>query len=482
MKKLSHTVLISSDRDFRVDGKPVGLMPLVVNEEEGPVTIIQAWILDCMVRIGEPWISVEKNVYIICQWYDFLRYRGVATLNAYESHLRDFLLGGGVRESNVRSMGSDAQVTGTVTNRNKYRVIVGFHDFWENRYGKSLAVRYGGTLAQLRENAFDRKNRSVSRAEINFSKPENVGAKTEPGTPTLDEGELILEEALNHPNPNRAQTWYLIGSLALRGGARVGGINSITAPGLISALKKERAFKKVAGYAEMLDGYLRPGNRAKIKEILRGMRADRRTFIFCEVRSKGGKLIPLPIPIEVCEELIEYICTFREEIKAAFLKAKCRVPPNIFLSNKKRQAGGALTSRAMSNFFNPIFKRLDIDGTIHRLRATFAEAVVRDCYIRERGINGRAWQIKNVLQFASKLLGHDSFESIQDYLNNIIAQELLAGHPVIVGSEENASYLRAVAEKLDDAKDEAFKTALERFFFENGLKPVVEEGRKYSLF
>ncbi|MBY3061273.1 site-specific integrase [Rhizobium leguminosarum] len=457
-------------------------MPLVINEEEGPVAIIQAWILDCMVRIGDPWISVEKHVYIICLWYDFLRCRGIKPLDADESHLRDFLLGGGVRTSNIRSMVPDAQVTGTVTNQNKYRVIVSFHDFWENRHGKSLRVHYGGTLAQHRENSLHRKNRSVARALINFSKPEKVATKSEPGTPTPDEGELVLEEALNHPNPNRAQTWYLIGSLALRGGARVGGINSITVPRLISALKKERAFKKVAGYAEVLDGYLRPGNRAKIKEILRGMRADRRTFVYCEIRAKGGKSIPFPIPIQLCEELIEYLCTYREETKAAFLKAGCPVPPNIFLSNKKRQFGGALTSRAMSNFFNPIFKRLEIDGTIHRLRATFAEEVVRDCYVRERAINGRAWKVKNVLQFASKLLGHESLEAINAYLNNIIAQELLAGHPVLVGSEENASFLRALAAKLDDAENQEFKTALERFFVENGLEPIMEEGRRYALF
>lgn len=176
------------------------------------------------------------------------------------------------------------------------------------------------------------------------------------------------------------------------------------------------------------------------------------------------------------------MCTFREETKAAFLKAKCRVPLNLFLSNKKRQAGGALTSRAMSNFFNPIFKRLDIDGTIHRLRATFAEEVVRDCYIRERALNGRAWQVKNVLQFASKLLGHKNFDSIQNYLNNIIAQELLAGYPVIVGTQENAGFLRALAAKLDDVDNEKFKIALERFFAENGLEPILEEGRKYALF
>lgn len=482
MKKLSHTLLIAADRSFRIDGKPVSLMPLVSNEEEGPVAIIQAWILDCMVRIGEPSITVEKHAYIICQWYDFLRVRGIAPLDANENHLRDFLLGGGVRASNVHSLAPQAEVTGTETNHNKYRVIVSFHDFWENRHGKSLLGRYSGTVAQLKERAFGRKHRSVARAQLNFSKPEKVSTKTEPGTPTLEEGELVLEEALKHPNPNRAQTWYLVGSLALHAGARVGGIHSITVARLISALKKERAFKAVEGYAEMLDGYLRPGNRAKIKEILRGMRAGRRKFIFCDIRNKGGDTIPLPIPIFLCEEIIEYMCTFREETKAAFLKANCRVPTNLFLSNKKRQCGGALTSQAMSNFFNPIFKRLDIDGTIHRLRATFAEAIVRDCYIRERAINGRAWQIKNVLQFASKLLGHENFESIKDYLNNIIAQELLAGHPVIVGSEENAGYLRAVAEKLDEAESHDFKMALERFFAENGLTPIVEDGRKYSLF
>lgn len=482
MKKLSNTVLNTADCSFRVDGKPARMMPLVVNEEEGPVAVIQAWILDCMVRIGEPWITVEKHTYILCQWYDFLRYRGVAMLNAHEDHLRDFLLGGGVRRGNVRSISTTAEVPGTSTNLNKCRVIVAFYDFWENRHGKELRVYYGGTLAKLKDNAFDRKNRSVARAEINFSKPELSSSRTSPGTPSMEEAESVLEEGLDRLNPNRAQTWYLIGSLALRGGARVGGIESITVQRFISALKAERAFKKVAGYDELLKGYLLPGNRARIKEILRGMRLDRRTFIFCDIRNKGGDTISMPIPIELCEEIIEYMCTYREESKKAFVRAKRSVPSNLFLSNKIKQAGGGLTSRAMSNFFNPIFKRLNIDGTIHRLRATFSEEVVRDCYIRERAINGRAWQVSNVLQFASKLLGHKNFASIKKYLNNIIAQEILAGHPVMVGSQENASYLRAVAAKLDDVQDEDFKIALMRFFTENGIEPIVEEGRRYALF
>ena len=80
------------------------------------------------------------------------------------------------------------------------------------------------------------------------------------------------------------------------------------------------------------------------------------------------------------------------------------------------------------------------------------------------------------------MLGHKNFDSIQNYLNNIIAQELLAGYPVIVGTQENAGFLRALAAKLDDVDNEKFKIALERFFAENGLEPILEEGRKYALF
>lgn len=476
------TRLVPADKTFTVDGIPIEKLPLAINSEEGLVICIQSYLLEGAVRTADPWRTSEKYGYILCQWYDYLRLKNIEIFDAHEGHLRNFLLGGGVRESNVHAFGRKAVLTLDSTNLTKLNSIVAFYDFWERVRGAKLRSFRGGTLATLNERLFERVNRSIAKAKINYSRAAANKAKRQPGTPTPEESEMILEHALDQPDENRAQTWYLIGSLARRSGSRARGIGSLLVKNFLGGLSNERAFRQLPDYRRVLKEHLLVENRRLIVQTLQRMQANGRTFIYCDVRNKGGDWIPLAIPIDLCVELTDYICTYRKDvIKTRFAPNNVTPPDNVFLSYKPRAAGGALSSEAISNFYNPLFKQLNIDGSLHRLRATFCEEVIRDVYIRERAANGRAWQVNNVLEFARKLLGHKNPASLEHYLNNIMVQELMLGNPVMVDSEKDVPYVRAICEALAGPDQEAFRMELEYFLEARGVEPITEEERRYSI-
>lgn len=480
---LWQTRLFHSGDAFKVDDKPVGKMPLAINRDEGLVVAIQSFLLEGAVRTGDPWRTLEKYGYILCQWYDYLRLNSIKIFDAHEGNLRNFLLGGGKRHGNVRAFRNADNLTLDSTNLTKLNVIVAFYDFWERVRGAKLRSFRGGTLATLDEELFTRKNRSISKAKINYSKAAANKEKKQLGTPTPEEAELVLERALDQPDDNRAQTWYLIGSVARRSGSRACGISSLEVGKLLQGLGNERAIRQLPDYRNVLKGHLVPENRRLIVQTLQRMQAERRTFIFCDVQNKGGDWIPIAIPIELCVELIDYICTCRQDvIKARFAPKNVTPPDNIFLSYKPSVGGGLLTPEAMSNFYNRLFKDSNIDGSLHRFRATFCEDVIRDIYIRERAINGRAWQVNNILEFARKLLGHKNPSSLEHYLNNIMAQELMLGTPVMVYSVEDAPYLRGTCEALEGPDQQAFRKKFKQFLFDLGVQPILEEDRRYALF
>ncbi|WP_085031532.1 site-specific integrase [Ensifer aridi] len=477
------TRLVLSDDAFEVDDKPVGKLPLAINRDEGLVICIQSFLLEGAVRTADPWRTSEKYGYILCQWYDYLRLNGIGVFDADESDLRNFLLGGGKRDGNVRAIRRTNELTLDSTNVTKLNVIVAFYDFWERVRGVKLRSFRGATLATLNQELFTRANRSISKAKINYSRAGANKTKKQVGTPTPEEAEMVLERVLDQPDDNRAQTWYLIGSIARRSGSRACGISSLTVAKLLQGLANERLFRQLSDYRNVLKGHLVAENRRLIVRTLQRMQAERRTFIYCDVRNKGGDWVPIAVPIELCTELIDYICTCRQDvIRTRFLPKSVTPPDNVFLSYKPRVSGGALTPEAMSNFYNSLFKELEIDGTLHRLRATFCEEVIRDIYIRERAVNGRAWQVNNVLEFARKLLGHKNPHSLEHYLNNIMAQELMLGNPVMVYSVEDVPYVRAACEALAGPAQESFRAEFKDFLNERGVQPIVEEDRRYALF
>lgn len=478
------TKLRKTGRNCWISGNPASRLSLACNPHEGVVVPIQAYLLEGALRVGDAWNTVEKYGYHLCVWYDYLRYKAIGIFDADERHLRNFLLGGATRYSNVTSINKNVEIAWTSTNEERLRAIVAFYDFWLRKRGKRLKHFRNGTLADLDANLFDRAGRSSNRAKTNFSKSALENALRQKGTPTVEEAERVLDRVLEQHDENRAQTYYLIGSLAFRSGSRGVGISSLTIPSLLQGLRDERAIRAVKEYRNVLENLHIESNRRQIVQALQRMKAERRGFIYVHVKNKGGgKPIPIAVPIQLCVEIIDYICTHRADVvRQRYLPKGKRPPPHVFLSYKTDTAGGFLQSEAISNHFRPIFRELEIDGSLHRLRATFCEEVIRDLYIRERAIHGRAWQANNIIEFARMLLGHKNPKSLEYYLNRILNQELVVGDPVIVDAAEDTPYVRAICDELRGPQGSEFRLKLQAFVNQQGLVPVIEDERRYALF
>lgn len=477
------TKLRKAPRDCWISDNPAGRLSMACNPDDGLVVPIQAYLLEGALRIGEPWNTVEKHGYHLCIWYDYLRYNGLHILDADERHLRNFLLGGATRYSNVTSINKVVEIAWGPTSEERFRTIVAFYDFWQRKRGRRLRQFRGGTIADLDTNLFGRVNRSSARAKKNFARPALEKARRHKGTPTPEEAEQVLERSLDRDDQNRAQTYYIVGSLAYRSGSRAVGVSSMTVPNFLNGLRDERGFKEIVGLNEVLKNYAAERNRMVIVQTLKRMKSNGRKFIYCYVRNKGGgEPIPIAIPVELAVEIVDYICTYREEVVQERYSHKGKVsPPHIFLSYKTEVAGGFLQPETFSNHFSEIFRDLHIDGSLHRLRATFCEEVVRDIYIRERAVHGRAWQANNVLEFARQLLGHKNPASIEHYLNLALAQELM-GDPVLVEASEDTPYIRTIADALTKPGAAEFRLRLRHFVHQEGLEPITDDERRYALF
>lgn len=458
-------------------------MSMACNPVEGLVLAIQAYLLEGTLRIGEPWNTVEKHGYHLCIWYDYLRYKGIDVFEADERHLRNFLLGGATRYVNVISMSQLIEIAWTPTVEERFHAIVAFYDFWQRKRGKRLRSFRGGTIAEIDTNLFDRTNRSSARAQKNFARPALEKAIQRKATPTLEEAEKILDAALDQEDDNRAQTYYLIGSLALRSGSRAVGISSLTVSGFLTGLMAEREFKTIPGIKQLMHEYVRGENRATIVRTLKIIQTKGRRFIYCYVRNKGGgEPIPLAIPINLAIEIVDYICTHRPAlVKARYERAAKPPPPNVFLSYKVEAAGGVLQPESFGNFFRRLFRKHKIDGSFHKFRAIFCQEVVRDVYIRERALHGKSWQAKNVIEFARQLLGHKNPKSIEHYLDLAMTEDLFAGEPVIVASSEDAPFVRAICDALTKPDADSFRCSLHDFVREAGLQPIKDAGHSYRI-
>lgn len=466
-----NTKIRKASDSIHINGKAARGMSIAVNVTEGIVIPIQVYLLECFIRVGDHWRTVEKHSHVLAAWYDYLSMRGIELFNAHEGHLRNFLLGGGSRGGNLTSIGTHVSVVSSPTNRQKFIAIVAFYDFWERKRGISFR-QTGSSIAKIREEVLHRPHRSISKAIINFSRTAEKRPKRRKRAPTESEMQLLLEKVAERNDENRADTYYLIACLGRYAGSRAMGISSLHVGEFIECLMREPELKNFRPKSQNWGGYLEQGDRREIIDALKKMRQRGLLFIYCNVANKGGGWTQIPIPMELCEDLVDYIWTRRQELWSRMTQSSRKeIATNVFLSYK----GGALTQEAIVNYFNEKFKELGVDATFHKLRAAFIQEVVKRAYLFERGLNGSAWQVETVLEIARQRLGHKSNKSLKYYLDNILAEEIIQGHPIVVSEEKDADLLRAVAEKMNDDSDDTFGESFRTFLAEIGVEPLPEK-------
>lgn len=473
----STTKIDHASTDFAIDGIPLPKFSLPFNDRVGCSMFILPFLLEKGMRYSSKWRSLEKAALNLAVWEDYLHFNGVDPFDADERDLKRFLLGGGKRNGNILPL-KDFELTIDATNVRKLYTILACYDFWERIRGVALKSYAGGTLGGLAESLFSRKSGTLSTTAFKFSRAQESKTKKKRRTPSDPETKRIIAKAnTDNTSENRRETWFLIASLMRYSGLRAGGCASLTIRSILEGFREEAEFLAIPECNSVLRRHYSPENRTLILEALKNMAARGRKYLFFVVREKTGPR-EAPISIKLLREILDYIWTTRADfVKARFRGRKHKAPDEVFLSYKNR----ALTQEAISNKLGKIFADCFIPGSGHKLRAAFCQAIVKDVYLRHRSIHGRAWQPSMVLEKARQLMGHKDTETLQPYLDDILAEEAeLEGEPVVIRDPSDAADIRGISEALDGG-NESLKTDLKAVMEKHRVSPIAEPASEYAV-
>lgn len=422
--------------DFVLDGKPAPEHPMVLHPRRVIFLPISDYLYERSVNQRAADGSILDEAYILCAWLNHLYMQGLSWKNADDGQIRSHahaMLGRGVKDRRVQRC---------------VNVIFQFYWLAQNRLGLVKDIledpASGKIGPQYPISVYHGKN-GMPQGRFQFTTLEEG-----PGRPTPEgpEVERILDQLLARENDERAACFWLSASLMHRAGLREQGVSALTLGAIAKTLKEEGIH--VSGRAYSLHTISRePDLQNKILSEIGQLGLRGRSKLFIRVMEKRRRTRDVGVPLDLFEHLLFYIWTARTELVAAFYAKRRRYKAcdALFLSLK---TGRGLQKKSIGNLINATFKKLQIPGSAHRLRAAFAESVVRECYLRARGAHGVAWDRNAVLLEAAEALGHKSTRSLKSYLNRIMRElELIQGDPVLVTSPSAVEDVRAMVSLIN---------------------------------
>lgn len=285
-------------------------------------------------------------------------------------------------------------------------------------------------------------------------------------TPNDDQVELVLSTLLGSSSKGRGAAWWLMANWMYRSTLRCMGVAGLTVSALSSALAAEgikagpRKLYDLPSLAKDLE------SQDRIKSNLSELAERGRTEVFVEVVEKRGKKRLAPVPIDVFETNLDFIWSDRAWLISLFERRNSFQGTDALFPSLK--TGSHYQPNSISNLINAIFKKCDVPGSAHRLRAACCIHVMRTCYVRARALHGRAWDRESVLLEVAEIMGHSDPETLRPYLTRVEKEEnLLQGEPLVVPLGSSAM-LRGLADALE-ADDGELQGRLLQFMSREGI-------------
>ncbi len=469
LPSLSHVVR----NDSTIEGLFSEDHPAVVNQTSGVVLLIAAY-LAYRKKNGKSRETLRQESIWLAEFWDYLSSNSISCHTIIESDLVRYLDQGAKRDAAVVYLRpQDARVSFLKTLRRKRNVIYSFLFVLEHRL--QLIQGVIGVKEPVRSGMLSWRNRvepslgvegSFQEQDIRAAIRQNKErSRRERPTPSSDEAKKIRDAALEWVGTEMsAPTYYLIASLKSLGGARAGGACDLTGSSMTAAFLEEfhrPEYSKIKNLTQLCGSD--PGNdatRRLIIDDLKNLQEKGRKFLFATVLEKGSRSRGLPISVDLFLEILDYIWSERANFIARRVETgKVTSSDFVFLS---QETANALQPGSVGKIMKELFRRAGVPGSGHRLRATFAEDIVRDLYLRDRARHGQNYNVDAILMLAAEYMGHKDPQSLRPYINNILKQErAFEGEPVMF-PEKDAPTMRIIAQALHEDGAEELRTLLNR--------------------
>jgi hypothetical protein len=252
-------------------------------------------------------------------------------------------------------------------------------------------------------------------------------------TPTPDEAELVIHEALDSPEDFAGASHYLMGRLMYDVGLRAIGVSSISLQAIANGLLKREIGNETDIAFDLQDvgenQYICDDIKCKLNGLVS---AGKIRTVPVQVTEKRQVTRSVEVPVGLLIEILDYIWDDRRrfvldyETKNVWRKAGS----TLFISSK---TGQGFLPKSISNCLAMAFRRAGVVGSPHRLRAAAARNRMREQYMRARAADGPGFDRNIVLYFVGQYLGHRNTKSLEYYLNDLQTEQFLdGGEPVLV--------------------------------------------------
>ena len=232
-------------------------------------------------------------------------------------------------------------------------------------------------------------------------------------TPDMHEAEAIMSELSDEEDPYLASRNWLIGMWMLHSGLRAQGVSQLSLRAISRSLVAEKCLPADAICLSRLNRF---DARSNVLSRLQVLEDVGREHLFIPVVEKGTKSREVAAPFSLVIETLEFVWSER----AGFVKRRGRSEDVVFLSKK---TAGKIEPGSIGDIVKAAFKKCQIDGSGHRLRALYACRLVRKRYERAVEAHGRLWEPVQVLMEAAELLGHDDPETLRTYLDRALRED-----------------------------------------------------------
>lgn len=421
------TVARNSD-DFTLDGCKASRLPAIIAPNGEVFLPVVPFIRQRLSASGRAVGSLEDDSYILCGWLNYLR-----KLKVKWDQPSDRL---------IEKYAAFQQRKGIKKARVQTCADLIFSFYWAAQFSFGLvadlvqdpAVTSDGTRFPLTAR-ISRKGRP--KGSFSFS---TIPKGRRRPTPTPEQAEQVLDHLLDHEDIERSHCRWLCGALMRDAGLRVEGVAGMTLKALAAGMKAEGIHQNGEPYdlSDLSADALRQGEIiAEIENLIN----RHRTNLHFDLIEKS-RLRTVRLPLTLLENILHYIWSMRSALVVDGEKSDA-----LFLSLK---GGKGLKKKSIGNLVSGAFKALDVPGSAHRLRAAFAENVVRDCYLRQRAVHGAGWDRDSVLLEAAEALGHSTTGSLTYYLNRILRElNVVDGEPILVTAREEIPMLKSLIEAVN---------------------------------
>ncbi len=462
-KRQAGEALLRLGRNFSLGGVSLPSFPCPLNSKGGLILPAVDYLTERAVYGRINISTIAQEAYILKDWFAFCESRQRSWkepndefLKSWRTHLEHRRVG---RRKEDREAWSR-------NNRMLSVVLRFYHVMQTDLHAFDLDVigdpgRDGGaerpltaTLSQdgKQGQAANRKGIVLHRVRYG-NKPEILHNRP---TPRPHQVKQILDKALDRPTDFASSTHYLMARCAAQAGLRAIGVSSLTIDALSDALMSERqSARRIQPGPPDLDLHLASTDkelRASVLQDFAALERMHRKHVFVAVTEKRSVTRWVAMPLSLAKELVEYVWDDR------FRFLERRSPSSreqfsareVFLSSKTARG---FTKGAVSNLLKAAFRAAGVSGSGHRLRAAYAEEVVRDAYLRARAVHGRNYDPVSIELLVREALGHKLFKTVAPYLNHIRSEEnLLPGQPVLVERQEYAAAVRALVDAINEGQ------------------------------